>query len=441
LRHLAPLAALVLLLLGVFLHDYLLPAGSPPPEFPTTGLLDPEPYIAIRFHDGPREDNVKMKGASMRFGLVMLRAKDPTQADRLKRLTFDEWGRSNNTCVRVDGKDFLFGEAPGQWLERAARLGKEDGRQRDGLSSTWVLDGPRLQVTQVAEVVAGEQSRVLDTCLIRYILENQDKKAHRVGIRFLLDTFIGANDGVPFTIPGSPGLCDTLRVFRAPADVPDYIQALEKDDLRDPGTVAHVQFRVGSRVEAPGRVILGGWPHRDLKKFGHREADDQWTLWTVPAVSMRELHDRGRLKDGSRPAPDSAVTLYWEERELGPGEKREVGFSYGLGDVSSGEGEGRLLLTAGGRLVRNGKFTLTALVQKPRAGEQLTLTLPEGFKLLGDDERQEVPPVAPGAARATSTVTWRIQAGADGQYKLPVQSNKGAAQTLNLTIRTQGVFD
>jgi hypothetical protein len=443
LRHTVPLVVLVLLLLGVLLHDYLLPATAPVPEFSSTGLLDPDPFIAIRFHDDTQNDNVKMHGASMRFGLVMLRAKDPTQANRLKRLTFDEWGRSNNTCLRIDGKDFLFGEAPGRWLDREVPLGKDDaGRERDGLSSTWVLDGPRLQVTQVAEVVAGEQSRILDTCLVRYTLENRDDKPHRVGIRFLLDTFIGANDGVPFTIPGSAGLCDTLRVFRTPAEVPDYIQALEKDDLRNPGTVAHVQFRVGSRVEPPGRVILGGWPHRDLRiRFGYFGADDQWTLWKVPEVSMRELHQRGQLKDGTKPAPDSAVTMYWEERELGPGEKREVGFSYGLGNVSSGEGEGRLLLTVGGRLVRDGTFTLTALVQKPRSGEELTLTLPDGFKLLGDDARQQVPAVEAGAARQTSTVTWRIQAGAPGPHKLSVQSNKGAAQTLNLTIRTQGVFD
>ena len=48
----------------------------------------------------------------------------------------------------------------------------------------------------------GEQSRRLDTCLVRYVIENTDVRSHRVGLRFMLDTFIGANDGVPFTIPG-----------------------------------------------------------------------------------------------------------------------------------------------------------------------------------------------------------------------------------------------
>ena len=38
-------------------------------------------------------------------------------------------------------------------------------------------------------------------------------------------------ESVPFVIPGQPGLCSTKRAFERPEDVPDYIQALEKDDL------------------------------------------------------------------------------------------------------------------------------------------------------------------------------------------------------------------
>ena len=82
-------------------------------------------------------------------------------------------------------------------------------------------------MTQFVEVVPGEQSRLLDTCLVRYVIENQDGAAHTVGIRFLLDTYIGSNDGVPFTIPGAANLCDTQMEFNSTAEVPDFIQALE----------------------------------------------------------------------------------------------------------------------------------------------------------------------------------------------------------------------
>ncbi len=77
---------------------------------------------------------------TMRFGLVMLREKNPAHPDHLKKLTFDEWGRTNNTCLRVDGEEFLFGHPPGTWIEMKAKLeGETAGRPRDGLASSWQL--------------------------------------------------------------------------------------------------------------------------------------------------------------------------------------------------------------------------------------------------------------------------------------------------------------
>ncbi len=155
---------------------------------------------------------------------------------------------------------------------------------------------------------------------------------------------------------------------------------------------------------------------------------------------MKELDRRARAI-GKRTAYDSAVTMYWNEQPLEPGKTRTVGFTYGLGHVDTSESEGHLLLTVGGRLVRNGEFTLTAQVHNPAQDEKLTLTLPPGFEILEGSANQEVPPVPAGATRPDSPVTWRIRAGDDGKYELSVQSNKGAKQKLPLTIRTRGVFD
>ena len=91
--------------------------------------------------------------------------------------------------------------------------------------------------------------------------------------------------------------------------------------------------------------------------------------------------------------------MYWPERALKPAQKREVGFSYGLGEVASGDGDGRLLLSVGGRFVRGGAFTLMLLVRNPRPGERLTLALPDGFALAEGEAEQPVP-----AVRATLLV-------------------------------------
>ncbi len=302
-KHLVPLAVLTLLLLIVVGHDlWVIVKQSGAGNASEPGLVDPDPYLAIRFHDGPKERDDKMPEPTMRFGLVMLREKDPEHPDRLKKLTFDEWGRTNNTCLRVDGKDYLFGQPPGTWEAMKSKLpGETAGRPRDGLASSWSLSRPRIKVTQEVEIVPGEQSRRLDTCLVRYTLENKDAVRHKVGIRFLLDTYIGANDGVPFTIPGASGLCDSLMKFDRAAEVPDFIQALEKDDPRQPGTVAYLQFRVGKQMESPERVTLGGWPNQELRQFGYWTALSQLTKWDVPFLSMKELDVRARQIGKRRP--------------------------------------------------------------------------------------------------------------------------------------------
>jgi hypothetical protein len=68
---------------------------------------------------------------------------------------------------------------------------------------------------QPLEVDLGVVARATDRSFVLRLenLENRDTAPHDVGVRFLLDTFIGTNDGVPFLIPGSSELCDTQKRF------------------------------------------------------------------------------------------------------------------------------------------------------------------------------------------------------------------------------------
>jgi hypothetical protein len=416
------------------------------------GVQDDRPRIALSFHDGPVEvtlgasgfkpgDDAEERGRipavwepSMRFGLVML---GPDGQPGGGRLTFEEQGLTNNACVRLDGKEWLFGERPfrrsdgmgaqnwpGRWEERDVRLPSGRGRQ-----SVWVYDAQRVVVAQTAEIVRGPQSGLFDTCLVRYRIENRDRREHRVGLRFLLDTYIGRNDGVPFLIPGRERLCSDRLDFRRAAEVPDFIQALEHEDLAHPGTIAHVQLRPGGDLEPPSRVTLGAWPNPKLAALDPR-CDQEKTLWEVPVLPIRSLS----------PA-DSAVTIYWEERPLPPGGAREVGFTYGLGNVSSGEGGGQLAVSLSGAVTPGGEFPVTALVSNPVAGQTVTLTLPPEFQLLGGVAEQRVPPLPPGADNPNSPVSWRVRAGPkEGVYTIKVQSSTGVSQSQDVRIKIKGIF-
>jgi hypothetical protein len=463
LAHVVPLLLLFGTLLGIFGLDLFrqVPPAEPPPV--VEEAIDPDPLIAVHFHDSDRDVVLGTEGvkpppgqregerrpatweATMRFGVVMLRENDPKKPGKHKRLTFEEEGATNNTVLQLDRHEVIFGEQPYRLKENGQRVGADqrghwkegerdvplpaDAKKGEGRKSVWVYDQERVQVTQFVEIVPGEQSRKLDTCLVRYLIENNDRREHRVGLRFMLDTYIGANDGVPFTLPGESELCDTLKDFRRPQTVPDFIQALERDDLADPGTVAQVQFRLGERLEPPGRVTLGAWPNPVLRDRDARCLQDL-TLWEVPLFPIRTLTP-----------PDSAVVMYWDPKPLVPGAKRDVGFAYGLGNVASSEGAGRLGLSVGGRFVPGGEFTLTALVDRPLANESLALTLPDGLTLVEGQAIQPVPPPPPQATRRTSPVTWRIKAARSGKYTLKVESSAGPAQTQAVRIRTSSIFD
>ena len=52
---------------------------------------------------------------SQRFGLTCPNLKDPRNPEQPKRLTRDDRGLTNNTCIRIEGYEYLFGqEIPGE---------------------------------------------------------------------------------------------------------------------------------------------------------------------------------------------------------------------------------------------------------------------------------------------------------------------------------------
>src|SRR5207244_1113492 len=107
-------------LAGVVLRDLFFSSGD---------LLDDRPRIALRMHDSKKGDSVDslLPDATMRFGLLM-RQDDGTfkGGSKARRLTYDEWGRSNNTCLRIDQSERLIGEKPGRWLAPEAKRWKDE---------------------------------------------------------------------------------------------------------------------------------------------------------------------------------------------------------------------------------------------------------------------------------------------------------------------------
>ena len=361
-----------------------------------------QPEIRVLFQEGP-------KLATMRFGILLPPLAVPrsqTFPYACKQLTFSPTGITNNTCVKLDGEECLLGSEPGKWLTRKAPLGK--GRQ--GLRSVWVYPDEKVHVTQTVEVVRGEQTGNVDTCRVGYLLENRDNEEHTVGLRFLLDTLVGSNDGAPFIIPGRSALCETSADFKGADRVPVFVQALERLDFKKPGVVAHLQLKVPG-LEPPGRVTLGAWPDQEALK-GFRGARGTNTLWNVPVASFQDTHD-------------SAAVLYWAEKKLPAGARREVGFTYGLGNFA-GDRTGKLGLILAGPFQAGGNLTVLALVKGPEEDQTVTLKFPPELPLAkGEKATKTVALPAEGGSDVTA-VTWTLRTPQEGTFAFRVESSTGA---------------
>jgi hypothetical protein len=377
----------------------VLPAETAAEDVVAEGEIDPDARLVYRY------------GSEMRFGLTVVKDRTGKRID--KRLTFSADGSTNNTLVRIDGKDLAFGGRGGKLTEKGVNLSPDTARQaRQRSQSVW--SAGNIRVTQTLEIVPGKQpvevalgarKRLLDTCVIRYRIENPDTQPHHVGLRLQIDTLIGSNDGVPFAVPGLPGLITTFKDFRTPAEVPEFIQALEKPDLRDPGTVAHLTLRLPG-LEQPGRVSLTHWAGSSPP-------------WDVP---VRDI------------GGDSAAVLYWPERDLRPGERRVVGIAYGLSSFANIAPEGKLALNVEGAFRVGKVFIVLAYVHNPAPGEAIRVLLPDGLELAGGRVHENVPPLPAGIKEGNVLLTWKVRALKAGQFRVTVRSSAGAEDARVVTI-------
>jgi hypothetical protein len=362
---------------------------------------------------------------SQRFGLTSLLQHDPQNPQKPKRLTRDEQGNSSNVRVVIDGQDYLFGHETGgsRWLKEGKKLWKEVRIGERRWRSIMEFVDEKVRVGQTVEIVKGEQTQAFDTALVKYEVENLDRKAHTVGIRAMVDTYIGSNDGVPFLVPPTDKkpayLMDTMEVFDGPR-VPEFLRAMESADLGDKNaTIAEMGLKLRG-CEPLERVVICRWP--DVP------GEARWE-WKYQAIN-----------DPPDKEKDSCVALYWGRKVMSSGDVRSLGYTYGLGRTADGTSRDPvpMRLLAGGSTVVGKTFTLTAYVKGARAGQKIKVELPEGLVLASGDSTEKV--FVPDEEREYTQVSWRVQAKRVGTLVVGADWS-GRRVTQDVHIRESSIFD
>ena len=313
------------------------------------------------------------------------------------------------TMFKIDNQFVFPGAPPGQMTMQNGPLPKtREGKDRKGSMSVYKMG--KVTITQEVEIVPtrgkpGEKRR-LDSAMIRYFIENADTQPHKVGMRIFMDVYIIDNDGALFAAPNFPN--KILDGVELKADkVPEYLQFLQRPDLKNPGFIAHMTYKLGGGYEMPDRVILSSL----------RARMDQWELGVQQAGG------------------DSAMAVYWEPKEIKPGVTKKWAYGYGAGITPPAEGDGLVAVSLSGSFEPGKLFNVAAQVQDPSPGQSLSLDLPAGMELLEGRQRQPVPDMD---ATGNSLVMWKARVLRTGQFNLRVHSSNGITTTKIITITRPG---
>lgn len=294
--------------------------------------------------------------------------------------------------VRIDGIDYVFGGRP---TERAGRA----GLYGEMLVAPHVVDDRRIEtvyrigpvdVTQVLSIIRSSTTGLLDTVRIEYRLVNTSDQVHHVGLRLMIDTMLGANDGAPLRVGELAITTDT--VFEGDA-IPEFWQAF--DSLSDPKVTAQGTLK-GDDVTPPDRVYFSNWGAL---------ADGLWEFDFQPGRDFTRL---GEFE------LDSATALYWDPRPLAPGEERVYVTHYGLGGISISPGDLSIGVTSPSTVTadpdRTVTFPVVAYIQNTGEGEARNVVariqLPQGLRLA--DGEQAVRQLGNLPTGRSAQVTWRV---------------------------------
>lgn len=357
--------------------------------------LDPTPHIHYQYV------------GAMAFGLTLNQGAAAPGAGGLQRVLIG----GANLCCGAGAIRTTFKIDDRVWHPNVPGMGQplppdKTGRARMGLQAVFIPDG--VHITQVLEIVPSKaapgQKRQLDTVLIRYVIENKSGRPRKVGTRVRIDTMCGNNDGALFAAPTRPGeLLDGTEL--AGKTLPEYVQILERPNLKDPGLVGHFSLK-----QSGGRI----GPDRFLCTAHGGVADNGW--------------DAGLFQANG----DSDAILYWSQRELKVGEKIEMAYAYGRGIAVLPESEGRIRVTLGGSFEPGKLFTVQAIVEEPISGQTLSLELPSGMTLV---EGPPLQPVVTSAAHlATGMVLWKGRVERVGEFPMRIRSSNGLSETRTVTV-------
>lgn len=361
---------------------------------------------------------------------------DPDRtADQNKHLIYggdEPW--TSYTSIRVGNQNWVYGNPTDRRAGLDALYGEmiQSPTIVDGkIQSSWKI-GP-LTVWQILSIARSSTTGLLDTARIEYHVENEDTVSHMVGVRLMLDTMLGANDGAPFRVNDRGLTSDTVYYTQ---NMPQFWQAF--DSLSNPQVMSQGTL-TGPGVTTPSRVYFSNWGSL---------ADNPWNFDFTPERDFTRI---GEFE------LDSAIALFWDQISIAPGESKSYVSYYGLGGVTIAPGDLVLGVTSPAQITADAEgfqtFSIIAYIQNDGQGDARNVVaevkLPPGLQLVGTPAQVLLNDLQVGETKQTGwqvrtqgkidgVLTYEVEVTAINSKPNKVRRNVQVLSPANLVVQFSG---
>lgn len=208
------------------------------------------------------------------------------------------FGNTNSEGIKVGNKityisDGKTGTNDSKWTTTA--------KTGNSVVSTYTVDN--VTITRTLTLVKSPNSSLEDSIKFDYKLTNNAQTEQNVSLKLMLDTYVGASDAAPFSIPGL-GQFNKGKTLTGDA-VPNYWFAYDK--LDGPTATTKATYPANSK---PSELSFSGW------------TSSPSGTWVEPVY---EDDYNG----------DSAVYAYWNDNKLAPGASKTITSYYAASSLNT----------------------------------------------------------------------------------------------------------
>jgi hypothetical protein len=303
------------------------------------------------------------------------------------------YGRPNPwtsyTSLWINGEKYVFGGT----TERRAGDGAKYGEviQEPTVENNQIITKTRFDnivVEQILSIVKSSTTGLADSAQIQYRIINQGDQEEKVGLRMMLDTMLGENDGAPFRLGEDTISTDKLYYSK---QLDDFWQAF--DSVSNPQVTSQGSF-IGPDVSTPDRVYFSDWGSL---------ADGVWDFDFNPG---QEFIRKGEYEI------DSAMAMYWVPEIIKSGETKTYITKYGLGGITIVPGILSLGVTSPAEVTldeNNQSFPIVAYLENTSEinarDVSIRVELPDNFST--EQISRNIGDMAP---EDISQITWNVRA-------------------------------